>query len=89
MGLAKRKTIKIYSKKFKTILAFNTPVVIPWGQMDTRTDERINISSIFRDKLLLQGSLYTVFFFEQNTKIVLRQFTFSNINKLVNLSNSL
>jgi hypothetical protein len=42
-GLGKKKTISIYSKKFKTILAINTPTVIPWGQthahMDARTDQ--------------------------------------------------
>ena len=40
MGSAKRKTISIYSKNFKTILAINTPTVIPWGQTHARTHAR-------------------------------------------------
>ncbi len=60
MGSAKRKTISIHSKNFKTILAINTPTVIPWGQMHARTDAWTDqyFSSIFRDKLSLQGSSY-------------------------------
>ena len=42
-GLGKKKNnINIYSKNFKTILAFNTPIVIPWGQTHARTHARMD-----------------------------------------------